>query len=734
MINLKLVLRNFKRDIFIYSLMIISSSLFIALIISFQSTVLSGDLYALLIRDDLGANGLLFRLIIYSLAFSQYIILFIFLHHYYRFINKYRIRELAIYKITGIRRSETFKLIFLENFGLYLIILILGIILSLIISPIIINFTNNYLMLTTKLIVAINPVVIFTTAVFLATIIFLNVLTVYHLSNQTDLKKAIDNCENQKQVRNVNKLTIIVNFTCSLVILISMSYLSTIVTSSFYFGVLLIALFYTFGLYLLISSFANGYKYLIRQAALKKGANLLLINETNYHLNNSKLIILSSVIFMMLSIGALLLSNVMSSVSLKSIGSSNFVMKESNMILYDYNDEHTITYNDSTYDDYASSTFNKMINDQYQLDLNNTDNYLIINLAKLTNEQLSSPVLTNFEEQKTEELSYTTDNYTIPLQPIFIDDDNLNENHLLSFSTKVINETDTNHFNDLKNAQNSYTLLQDKVNDDSLQMNQISTTRLYYNESNISLVRLSQYNQLLETLGAHPYDLNGNETIKDGFITADTLSKYEFSIIDSTYNGLNAYVVSDQYYDEILENLSENDPTANYWTTNTNYYNVKDEKQLSQTNDKLCTHRQFIRCNELERADMLGNYVFLLLVAFYIAIIFIICNFTLIGINLLSHAINNQSMYKQLKILGLNQYQITAYINKFINTFLIIPLLIGLISGLIVTNFALNLIGFSHAATGIDNKPLMLKVLLLYLIMTIIFNQIIKLIYRKVII
>ncbi len=193
MIDLKLVLRNIKRDIMLYILLIVSSSIFIALIISFQSTLLSGDLFTYLTQENPSDLGFIFRLALWSISITQYIVLFLFMRSYYRFINKYRIRELAIYKITGLTRKTIMKLLIIENFIIFLLISIISIVISLIISPLIISFTNSYLQLNTRLEAHINLGIIFTSCLLLFIIICINILTIYRNVNNTDLNAALDN-------------------------------------------------------------------------------------------------------------------------------------------------------------------------------------------------------------------------------------------------------------------------------------------------------------------------------------------------------------------------------------------------------------------------------------------------------------------------------------------------------------------------------------------------------------
>lgn len=337
MIEFKLALRNLKRDITIYSLMIISCALFIALIVGFQSTIDSGSLGEMLSADNLSSTKQVFKIILISIAILQYIILVFFMNAYYRIINKKRITELALYKIVGYTRGSIRKILIAEGVLIFMISLPISFILAVVLNHIIISFVNYYLNLDLILNASLSISSFWYSNLVLLIVIFINGFKTYCNVLSVDLEVALNESSIQKNIAFAPKYYVFANLIIGLILVALMSYLSTHVTYTLRFGIIILAIFYAIGLFLIINAIAKGYRYLISENSKRSNFNRLLAAESNYQLNKSKLIILSSIILIMMTIGSLLLSQAITITLNQSIGDSDYYFRT-----YSYNITNTI--------------------------------------------------------------------------------------------------------------------------------------------------------------------------------------------------------------------------------------------------------------------------------------------------------------------------------------------------------------------------------------------------------
>ncbi len=537
------------------------------------------------------------------------------------------------------------------------------------------------------------------------------------------------------KIKPAKKSIILINFICSIILLTTMTYLSTIATVTLKFGIVLLALFYLIGLILLISVIVNGYKYLFSSRKLARNYNLLLVNEINYHLNKSKTVILTSVIFMMLSIGALLVSNV-----LNNFYSSQLPLSDYQVSDYSYTFDPIdmqINIGDNSYDYYEEFTLTQQISSQFPNQFNADENYIIIN-------QYDSPdieypfALSTFEKENIDII--IDGNPPINLTPILVNSEDFPRYDNMYLSENTINNivSNTRSIKAAKKVIKAMNILNKEVAQGNLIEDDINSTQLSSTNYYVSIAKLSDYNQYLEHSGEKPIQLNGHEAIND---LPENNNSNEFDFVDSDYRGINAIVVNDKYYNELVEEHQkkiESEPDKNFIDqSTTSYYNFSDTSniKINEEIDKTLAQNHYGFIMKSQSTDeLMGNMVFLLLIAFYIAIIFIVCNFMLIGINLLSHGIDSKSMYNKLQQLGLSVHDERKMISRFVNTITIIPLIIGIVSGIIATFFALQLLGLSANVTQINYFHLFTKLMILYLVLTLIFNQIIKIVYRKIVI
>lgn len=721
MTEIKLGYRNLKRDLNVYMLLIVSSAIFIALIISFQSTITSGDLGKILSSDTMSDTRLFFTIILWMLASTQYIILYFFFNSYYRFINKIRVRELAMYKVIGYSRSSIKKIIFTESVLVYLIITILGIILSFFFNHIIINFVNTQMQLTTKLVASLSLKTIIITSLILLVISINCMYRTYRKACKLDIDIALSDAANQKKIIPSSKLYIIISFILGLILIANMSLLSTTVTFNLRFGIIIMAIFYAFGLFLIINAITKGYQYLITTKYKQKEYNLLLVSEINFHLNKSKFVILSSVILMMLSIGALLLSQSITDVINKTIGEYDYAVYDdstSKITIFEGNWslESKDGYEFST--DIYSIEQNQEILDELGITLN--DNTLLS-----TKEEADEYGL-----EEGQIVTYTKDDESIDFTTKIVDDD-------IDFYAKAFMPLDDILNNQLfKNTKQLYDSLQilNKEEKAGNISNAYIEELMYFKdgmEHSFSIVSESNYNQYLNLIGEKPISLEGDEVWEDGFVSDNT---YSFNIIGKSYTGVDAIIVDDDYYDDYKQsandfiNLTMNSKTLYVAKNKTELARI--DQELENINDNSSYGELVI--NSIERTNMLGSVAFILLIAFYIAIIFIVCNFTLLAINLLSHGIENKEVYKKLIEMGMSKAERAKYISVFIRSFYAIPLVIGISSGIIATNFAIHLMRLFRSFE-FSNILLLAYILFLYIIAYIIFINITKYIYKRIV-
>lgn len=722
MIEIKLAFRNLIRDRNMYIILVVATSVFLALIIGFQSTILGGDLGKMLGADDLTDRRLFFKIGLWLIASVQYVLLFLFLNSYYRFINKVRVRELALYKIIGYGSSSVFRITLAEGAILFVAISTISVVLAKIFGILIISFINSYLMLDKTLTSSLNLNVILTSIFFFLIVILLNSYRAYRKTIKMDLDVALSESAVQRQIKPKSKIYIIITFTIGMLLLINMTYLTTLADFSLRFGIIIMAILYGYGLYLIINSIVSGYKYLTISSK-KTGFNTLLNNETNFHLNKSKFVIFSSVIFMMMSIGALLLSQVITDELNKSIGEANYTT-------------------------YLNTTANYIDTPEIYMDdtLLNVETYILTTSSELASKEYGvkledKPALYVYEDFSNSSV-ITNDTVTVELDekltiPIIMYTDeeleSLNENDSFSTNPCLVLPDDIlmsdSNFKSYQSYKLKYDALEKYVSEGKVNSSTVSTAYYIpntdYEGAAIMLIKQSDYNQAMELIGGKTLDLKDDEIWIDGYYSD---SMEQLNVVGTSQTGVEGTVVSDKYYEQLKDD-------AVYWdTSDIKYYMAESKEVQAEVDDALeaIDDRNFgVIVQSWSRNEVLGTSAFVLLMAFYIAIIFIFCNFTLVATNLLSHGIENKLVYSKMLEIGITAKAKRKYVSKLVNTFYGIPIVIGVISGLIVTNFAIHLVLFGVKISL--NYKLIVVVMALYLLSLVIFILLTKLIYMKVI-
>ncbi len=712
MIEVKLALRNLKRDITIYGLMIMSSALFMALIVGFQSTIDSGSLGEMLSADNLSETKQFFKLILIAIAIVQYIVLIFFMNGYYRILNKKRIRELALYKIIGYTRGSIRKILVAEGLFVFMISLPISFVMAVVLNNLIIGFVNYYLNIDLVLTASLSINSFIYSNLVLLIVICINAFKTYRNVLAVDLEQALNQSSIQKNIAFAPKYYVFINLSIGLTLIILMSYLSTQVTFTLRYGIIILAIFYAIGLFLVINAIAKGYRYLISEKVKSKNFNRLLAAESNFLLNKSRLIILSAIILIMMSIGSLLLSQAITTTLNQSIGDSDFYFRT-----YSYNitntlmDQNWIDADDPEDGGYYISLYPIEIANEigivddpepYQIEVSPDQGYQVgdkINLV--TDEQTFEFTVTSTTNEKAE----------IPTAFIPIDD---------------IQGLDA-----FKNYNNIYRKIQ-VLNNEVKQGNLDRTKVTIYDyaepgdDASTPLISIEDYNDYLKLVGETPVELEANQIIIDGNIDGEF---QEYNIIKHSHQGLNAIVVPNSF----IDNLDLNSDSIS--NENIVFYEAIDEETRKDISKQLIDIDDImygITDVNIVRQDMLGNTAFVLLVALYLAIIFIITNFTIITINILSHGIENKQLYIKLEQMGISKKEKNRYISIFISTISMWPLVIGVISGVIATNFAINLVLIARGVNFTENIILLL-ILILYILIYIIFIVIIKYIYYKII-
>lgn len=708
MIELKLAYRNLRRDFSIYSLMIVSAVIFISLIVGFQSIITNGALGEMLAGDSLTDNQSFFRMILIAVAVSQYVILIFFFRSYYRIIAKVRVRELSLYKIIGYTRMSIRKTIFIESGFVYLIISGLTLVTSVVFNKLLISFVNSYLDLTTKLSGQISLHAYVISIIFLGLIMLVSTHGLYRKAIKVDIEQALNDDVSQKQVKLEPKTYIFINLVIGLILIGLMTYLSTIATLSLKYGVIIIAIFYAIGLYLIIDSFASGYRYLAFEKYQKRGFNRLLVAETNFQLNKSKLVILSSMILIMMSIGSLLLSQAIAKTLNDAVAAADFRIYATSL---DVNLQNFGV-------DYRVSA-NGQSQEQAYFNIYPTE-------------------ITNVVDR-----GYQAKDYTVYMSPDYAAGSGVENGDIVSFNsgdeqidfTVVI--TDAEHslsayvpFSEMKNYEIFSTYLQfiskleplyTAVSDGDASSVMVTERNVSLGEQGVSVIAESNFNEYLQLIGEKPIDITGDQVWEDGdplYMTSTT----DLNIVGHSENALNVMVVDDK----VFEQLTDDNPSDYDF-----YIKAVDQQTGEKLNQSIETGYGIINLTEY-RNEVLGNNAFLLLVAFYLAVIFIITNFTLLAISLCSHGIESEKLYQKMSEMGIDMRAKGKYISKFIRTMVGFPLVIGVISGLIATKFALKLT-LDDRGYNFDNLGVLIVILILYLITYILFISITKHIYKRIV-
>lgn len=723
MTEIKLAYRNLKRDINVYILLIISSAIFVALIIGFQSTISTGDLGALLSADEMSDKRLLFKIVLWLIAIIQYLILYFFFNSYYQFINKIRVRELALYKVIGYSRKSIRKIVFTENMLVYTLISLISIILASGFNIIIVGFINYQMQLETKLSSGLSIKSMLISLLILLVLCVFNMYRTYKKAIKVDIDVALSDNVQQQKIILKPKRYIISSFILGLLLLANMTYLSMTVTMSIKFGIIIIAVFYGFGLFLIVNAITKGYQYLVSDKYKNKSFNLLLTSEINYHLNKSKFILLSSIIFMMLSIGALLLSQIITDMLSKSTGEFDYVIQDYYLESMDtYNGKWSITSEDG-YDlqtnIYYTETRKQELDD---LGVDITENTLLASPAAADDYNLTEGEI----------VTYSYEGSDVEFKTKIIDDVDDNILYLtpyMSFTDNMNNPV----FSNEKKLYGRLQILQREVAKGNVSQVYINKLLYFVDGMDYSwdIVSNSNFNDYLEMIGEKPISLENNQVWIDGFNSEESSN---LDVIGQSYTGVNAIIVSDVFFQDYEKKLI----APAYETINPNsitLFKAKNKTELVRIDQELKAVSDWhngIIINSLNKSEALGSSAFILLIAFYIAIIFIICNFTLLAINLLSHGIENKSVYLKLDEMGISKSQKEKYISVFIRSFYVIPLIIGISSGLIATNFAMNILELNKVFK-FTNISLIIYVLVLYITSYIIFINITKYIYKRII-
>lgn len=715
MIEFKLGLRNFKRDITIYSLMVASSAVFIALIVGFQSTIDSGSLGEMLSADNLSSMKQLFKIILIAIAVVQYIILVFFMNGYYRILNKKRIRELALYKIIGYTRGSIKKILLTEGLLLFVISLPFSLVLAVVLNQIIVGFVNYYLNLDLILTASISMSSFWYSNLVLLIVICVNGLKTYRNVLSVDLEDALNESSIQKNIVFAPKYYVFANLIIGLILVALMSYLSTQVMYTLRFGIIILAIFYAIGLFLIINAIAKGYRYLISEKNKRKNFNRLLAAESNFQLNKSRLITLSSIILIMMTIGSLLLSQAITITLNQSIGDSDYYFRT-----YEYNMYYTLNGTSWVTDDAPDGgVYVSLYPLEVASEIDTVDEpepyqiYISPDYAISQDYEVGDKVKLIAPEQTFEftVASITSEEAVSPTAFIPIND---------------IEGLDT-----FKNYNNTYSKMQILNNEvEQGDLNQTQITKYDYAKAgadhSIPLISLDDYNKYLNLIGKDSVELDTNQILIDGNIEEDT-SQYD--VIKYSHQGLNAIIVPN----DIIESFDYDKDFVD--KTRTKYYKAINEdtredisKQLLDIDDRMYG---IIDVNR-DRQDMLGDTAFILLVALYLAIIFIITNFTIITINILSHGIENKQLYVKLEQMGISKKEKSHYIGTFISTISTWPLIIGVISGIIATNFAIKLV-LNDRGINFSSNITLLLILVIYIFIYIMFIAIIKYVYTKII-
>lgn len=723
MTEFKLGYRNLKRDINIYILLIISSAIFIALIIGFQSTITTGDLGEMLAKDDLTSTRYFFKIVLWLIAGIQSILLLFFFNGYYRFINKIRVRELTLYKVIGYSRKSVRKVILSEGIIVYAVISLFSIVFAFAFNKGIITYINYQVELPTKLSSTLSVSAIVYSLLLLLILCLYNTYRTYRKAIKVDVDIALSDAAVQKKNTRNSRIYITTTFCLGIILLLNMSYLSTQVTHSINLGIVIIAIFYAYGLFLVINAITKGYQYLIQTNYKNTNFNLLLVSEVNFHLNKSKLVIFSSVIFMMMSIGALLLSQIMTDMMESTIGD------------YDYKTWESVTVGPDTYDgewspvevDGTILSLNIYPIERNQQELKNLGLDLNANTLVLSREVAKDENLKNGDIA-----SYSEDGEKIEFSTVILDND---EN--ISYAKAFMPESDILSYDCFNSYQVFYKrleILEREVAAGNVESVNIETIPYFYDilGYGTSTTSLSSYNQYLKMIGEKTISLEGDEVWIDGIIEE---GMEKVNIKGHSNTGIDMPIVSDEVYDKEMQKLGGSDIGYEAFNDNT-YYKVVKKSEFARIDEEIRNVNNhlfaMLEVNSMQRADVLGTSIFILLIAFYIAIIFIVCNFTLLAINLLSHGIENKQVYYKLTEMGISKHQKKQYTSTFIRSFYLIPLVIGLISGLIATNFAMHILSLYRVYT-FTNSKLVIYILILYIVIYVVFISITKYIYNRIV-
>ncbi|WOO89189.1 ABC transporter permease [Mollicutes bacterium LVI A0078] len=713
MIEFKLGLRNFKRDITIYSFMVVSSAVFIALIVGFQSTIDSGSLGEMLSADNLSSMKQLFKIILIAIAVVQYIILVFFMNGYYRILNKKRIRELALYKIIGYTRGSIKKILLTEGLLLFVISLPFSLVFAVVLNQTIVGFVNYYLNLDLILTASISMSSFWYSNLVFLIVICVNGFKTYRNVLSVDLEEVLNESSIQKNIVFAPKYYVFVNLIIGLILVTLMSYLSTQVMYTFRFGIIILAIFYAIGLFLIINAIAKGYRYLISEESKRKNFNRLLAAESNFQLNKSRLITLSSIILIMMTIGSLLLSQAITITLNQSIGDSDYYFRT-----YEYNITNTLDGTSWVNADDPEDDAYTYIN-LYPIEIANE-----IGIAK-DPKPYQIEVSPDSGYQVGDKVQLITSEQSFDFTVSMTINQNA-ETPIAFIPIKDIEGLDT-----FKNYNNTYIKMQILNNEvEQGDLNQTQITKYDYAKAGADystpLISLDDYNKYLNLIDKDSVELDTNQIIIDGNIEEDT-SQYD--VIKHSHQGLNAIIVPNstiECFDYEKDFISK---------TSTKYYKAINEdtredisKQLLDIDDRMYG---IIDVNR-DRQDMLGDTAFILLVALYLAIIFIITNFTIITINILSHGIENKQLYVKLEQMGISKKEKSHYIGTFISTISTWPLVIGVISGIIATNFAIKLV-LNDRGINFSSNITLLLILVLYIFIYIMFIAIIKYVYTKII-
>lgn len=724
MIESKLAYRNVSREIYIYMLMIVCNALFIAFIIGYQS-VLSNDAFnTFLMSNNVSEKKIFLNIIIKSIAALQYIILIFYMKTYYNIINKKRIRQLALYKIIGYKRKSIRAIIFFEGLYIYIISIVLAIILALFINKGIVIFTNNYVNLDTLLSTELSVTSIISSSLFLLFIIVLNCYSTYKHALNIDIEDALNEHQIQKKVECVPKFYVYVSGLSGLILILLMTKLSFVVSYTIRYGIIFIGIFYAIGLYLLINSFAKGYRYLFSARKKSIKYNRLLFSEINFYLSKSKLLILSSIILMMMSIGALLLSQIMAYTYNNMFLASDYMLFTEDlnvMSSLDYNID--VTLDVDGVESYANFSIYPTELVKYVTGTNNIENYTIYidenysgfdgNLNELLDEASKIKVLLD-------DTSYDVNILELPIEGELIN----GHTNILTIPLAELQSND---------LYEQYQLFIDKVKimysavlNEQLKYSVIEQTYPSLNEnyqfSSTAIMPNSDFNSYLALFNKKPINLKENQVIVDGSLP---INLNNLNVVKYTTEGFNSLVVSDSLYNQ-LKNSS----------IYSIYFVATSDQAYELVNNELLTIEESFRPfrnNRAAKNEMIGYNAFILLIAFYIAVILIITNFTLIAISLISHAIEQRKIYKKLTDIGLNKLQLNKFVSIVINTVFGLPLIIGTISGLIVTNFAVKLFFMSYALHLNNIKMIIITLVSLYIILYVLILSITKYVYIKII-